>query len=268
MELKFRKLMADEIDVRAGRVIDGKKQGALLLLYKDARCDMDLLDETVGAMNWQRKHSRDNANCAVGIYDSDKQEWIWKEDTGTESNAEAAKGLASDSFKRACTNWGIGRELYTAKNIFVPCELKDGKLPKFLSWSVKEIGYNERGEIETLVICDNNGKIVYSKNAAKNTPNLHKSEEVDKQTDNVEETKQDENSESKEDFRSVFEEVQNEDLTNAENVEIVYKNGTKERVGNLPIVWLRTLANKTEEEYKEAREAAKTILKLKYNESV
>ena len=73
MELKFRKLRADEIDVRAGRVIDGKKQGALLLLYKDARCDMDLLDETVGAMNWQRKHSRDNANCAVGIYDSDKQ---------------------------------------------------------------------------------------------------------------------------------------------------------------------------------------------------
>ena len=96
MELKFRKLRADEIDVRAGRVIDGKKQGALLLLYKDARCDMDLLDETVGAMNWQRTHSRDNANCSVGIYDSDKQEWIWKEDTGTESNAEAAKGLASD----------------------------------------------------------------------------------------------------------------------------------------------------------------------------
>lgn len=97
---------------------------------------------------------------------------------------------------------------------------------------------------------------------------MHKSEEVDKQTENEKETKQDENSESKEDFRGVWEEVQNEDLANAENVELVYKNGTKERVGNLPIVWLRMLANKTEEEYKEAREAAKTILKLKYNESV
>lgn len=268
MELKFRKLRADEIDVRAGRVIDGKKQGALLLLYKDARCDMDLLDETVGTMNWQRKHSRDNANCAVGIYDSDKQEWIWKEDTGTESNAEAAKGLASDSFKRACTNWGIGRELYTAKNIFVPCELKDGKLPKWLSWYVEEIEYNERGEIATLVICDNNDNIVYNKQTHINAPNLHKSEEADKQNGNEKETQQDKNSESKEDFRSVFEEAQSEDLKNAENVEIVYKNGTKERVGNLPIVWLRTLSNKTEEEYKEAREAAKTILKLKYNESV
>ena len=102
--MKFRDLKAEEIDVRIGQVGDGY---CTLLLYKDARVDMDVLDETVGSMNWQRKHSRENANCCVGIYDAEKKEWVWKEDTGTESNTEAEKGLASDSFKRACVNCPI-----------------------------------------------------------------------------------------------------------------------------------------------------------------
>jgi hypothetical protein len=115
-ELKFRKLEADEIEVRVAQVTE---KGASLLLYKDARCDMNILDETVGPTNWQRVHSRENANCTVLIWDKDKSQWIGKEDTGTESNTEAQKGLASDSFKRACFNWGIGRELYTAPFIWV-----------------------------------------------------------------------------------------------------------------------------------------------------
>lgn len=102
MELKFRDLKPSEIDVRVAMSTD---KGVSLLLYKDARVDMDILDETVGALNWQRKHLRDNANCIVEIWDSDKKQWIAKEDTGTESNSEAEKGLASDSFKRACFNW-------------------------------------------------------------------------------------------------------------------------------------------------------------------
>lgn len=114
--LQFRALTADDIEVRVQSV---KDNGAILLLYKNARCDMNILDETVGALNWQRTHSRDNANCTVSIWDSDKGQWISKEDTGTESNTEAQKGLASDSFKRACTNWGIGRELYTAPFIWL-----------------------------------------------------------------------------------------------------------------------------------------------------
>lgn len=114
---KFRDLKKDEIEVRIGQLFDGA--GVTLLLYKDARCDMNILDETVGAMNWQRTHARDNANCIVSIWDSEKQQWISKEDTGTESNTEKEKGLASDSFKRACTNWGIGRELYTSPFIFI-----------------------------------------------------------------------------------------------------------------------------------------------------
>ena len=125
MELKFRDLRADEIDCRIAMV---KQSGISLLLYKDARCDMNILDETVGAFNWQRSHTRDNANCIVSIYDEDKKQWVSKEDTGTESNTEKEKGLASDSFKRACFNWGIGRELYTAPFIWVDascCEIKN-----------------------------------------------------------------------------------------------------------------------------------------------
>lgn len=107
----FRDLRADEIECR---VAQAKGDGVTLLLYKDARCDQNILDETVGAMNWQRHHTRENANCIVSIWDKEKAMWVSKEDTGTESNTEKEKGLASDSFKRACFNWGIGRELYTA----------------------------------------------------------------------------------------------------------------------------------------------------------
>ena len=103
--MKFRALRADEIECRVGVAKEGK--GVSLLLYKDSRCDMNLLDETVGSMNWQKRYSRENANCEVGIWDDDKRQWVWKEDTGTESRTEAEKGLASDSFKRACFNWGM-----------------------------------------------------------------------------------------------------------------------------------------------------------------
>lgn len=114
--MKFRELRADEVEVRVQSV---KANGFCLLLYKDARCDMAILDEVVGPMDWKREHTRDNANCIVSIWDKDKSQWISKEDTGTESNTEKEKGLASDSFKRACFNWGIGRELYTAPFIWV-----------------------------------------------------------------------------------------------------------------------------------------------------
>ena len=112
----FRDLRADEIECRVAQATD---KGVSLLLYKDARCDQNILDETVGSFNWQRHHNRDNANCIVSIWDDKKQQWVDKEDTGTESNTEKEKGLASDSFKRACFNWGIGRELYTAPRIWV-----------------------------------------------------------------------------------------------------------------------------------------------------
>ena len=103
-------LPIDQIEFRAQSV---NKGGYITLLaYKDARADMKRLDEVCTPLNWQRRHCRENHNCIVSIYNKETGDWIQKEDTGTESNAEAQKGLASDSFKRACFNWGIGRELY------------------------------------------------------------------------------------------------------------------------------------------------------------
>jgi hypothetical protein len=103
-------LTVDQIDFRVQSINKGGY--ATILAYKDARCDMQRLDEVCGPLNWKREHSRDNHNCTVSIWSDDTSQWVGKEDTGTESNTEAQKGLASDSFKRACFNWGIGRELY------------------------------------------------------------------------------------------------------------------------------------------------------------
>lgn len=158
---QFRLLRADEIECRIGMV---KPSGVSLLLYKNARTDMDILDETVGAENWQRSHSRDNANCAVSIWDGDKKQWIVKEDVGVESNTEADKGKASDSFKRACVNWGIGRELYTAPFIWVPsdkCNIEGtGRKDKYGNqtltcrdkFRVKLIEYDDKRRIKALTI--------------------------------------------------------------------------------------------------------------------
>ena len=136
MELKFRTLEAEEIDCRVAQIAGN---WLTLLLYKDARVDQNILDETVGAMNWQKKYLRDNANCIVEIWDTDKEQWVSKEDTGTESFSEAEKGLASDSFKRACFNWGIGRELYTAPSIFILSKKEMGKKTKKLDENGEEI---------------------------------------------------------------------------------------------------------------------------------
>jgi hypothetical protein len=131
--MNFRDLTAEEIDVRVQSV---KTNGLVLLLYKNARCDMTILDETVGQTGWQREHyeCKGNLFCRVGIKNIDPTslttEWIWKADCGTESNTEAQKGEASDSFKRACFNWGIGRELYTSPFIWVgadKCKIENGK---------------------------------------------------------------------------------------------------------------------------------------------
>lgn len=152
--MEFRLLNADEIEVRIGN-ISKTNGGATLLLYKDARCDMAILDETVGTMNWQRHHTRDNANCVVSIWDEEKKQWIEKEDTGTESNTEAQKGLASDSFKRACFNLGIGRELYTAPFIFIPQgEYKE----KFEKFYLTDIKYDGRKISSVTILVDSTKK--------------------------------------------------------------------------------------------------------------
>lgn len=183
--MNFRTLRADEIDCRVSQITEGK--GLSLLLYKNARVDMDILDETVGAENWQRHHSRENANCTVSIWHSEKGMWVSKEDTGTESNTEAEKGLASDSFKRACVNWGIGRELYSAPFVWISakdCAITQGKNGKpqcYDRFAVVSIEYDERRRISSLVIRNvKTGKIVfewYGNTAKKTAPLSPKTED-------------------------------------------------------------------------------------------
>ena len=161
---EIRKLRADEIEARVGIV---KKNGISLLLYKDARCDMNILDETFGIMGWQRKHELINGSlfCTVSIKGEDG-EWIGKQDVGIQSYTEAVKGAASDSFKRACFNIGIGRELYTAPFIWIPSDKVsiaegNGKLKVRDSFNVSYISYDENGKvIKSLEIRNQKNEIV------------------------------------------------------------------------------------------------------------
>lgn len=168
----FRDLRAEEIECR---VAQATEKGVSLLLYKDARCDQNILDETVTPMGWQRTHTRDNANCIVSIWDEKKQQWIGKEDTGTESNTEKEKGLASDSFKRACFNWGIGRELYTAPFIWINAENctnlkpneKSGKWQCNDKFDVFEIEIVDKRITKLIITNARNGKVCFVWNGGK-----------------------------------------------------------------------------------------------------
>lgn len=182
MNLNFRKLNADEIDVRVGTV-DKNNKYITLLLYKNARVDMDILDETVGKENWQRDHKelKGNLYAGVSIYNEDIRQWVTKWDAGKESNTEAEKGEASDSFKRACVNWGIGRELYTSPQIFLFGKADELKKERY---GVKYIEY-ENNNIKSLSIIDSKGNVVYeypkSKTTKKsNVTSLATKEQVDK----------------------------------------------------------------------------------------
>lgn len=165
----IRKLYASEIECRVAQC--GKKgDGAWcsILLYKDARVDMRILDEVYGPMNWQRRHELigDRLYCTISIYDSEKKEWIEKQDVGTESFTEKEKGQASDSFKRAGFNVGIGRELYTAPKIFINLDKgewkeNNGKVVPTISLDVKEIHYDGDGNICSLVLVDGKGREKY-----------------------------------------------------------------------------------------------------------
>lgn len=154
---RFRPLRADEIDVRIGSTT---QKGVSLLLYQDARAAMDILDEAVGSMNWTRYHQMigDRLYCTIEIYDEEKHAWIAKQDVGTESNTEPEKGQASDSFKRAAVNFGIGRELYTAPFIWISadkCNLQDGPNGKprcYDKFGCQYIDYDEKGNIVRLKI--------------------------------------------------------------------------------------------------------------------
>ena len=153
---KFRLLRADEIECRISQISD---KGLSLLLYKTARTDANLLDETVGFDRWQNDFKVVDGVLYGGIgIELNDGEGVWKWDAGTESNTEAEKGRASDAFKRAGFKFGIGRELYTAPRIWISadkCNIRDRKC--YDSFEVEKIVYNDKQEISGLsILC--NGK--------------------------------------------------------------------------------------------------------------
>lgn len=163
----IRLLRASEIECRVSTI---RENGLSLLLYKDARVDQRILDETFTPFGWKRTHQSIDGNlyCTVEIWDDSKKQWIAKQDVGTMSTAEKEKGQASDSFKRACFNVGIGRELYTAPDfIWIPADKaniqeKNNKLVTYERFQVSKIDYNEQREIVLLEIRNSRGTIVYS----------------------------------------------------------------------------------------------------------
>ncbi|MCM1500256.1 MAG: hypothetical protein NC124_17475 [Clostridium sp.] len=161
----IRLLKANEIECRIATI---NEKGLSLLLYKDARVDQRILDETFGAFGWKRSHQCIDGNlyCTVEIFDKESGEWVAKQDVGTTGYTEKEKSQASDSFKRACFNWGIGRELYSAPFIWVPAgkaaiQSKDNKFYCYDRFSVKSIAYNEDREISALVVENDKGQAVY-----------------------------------------------------------------------------------------------------------
>lgn len=164
MEKEIRNLREDEIECRIGTI---SEKGISLLLYKDARVDQNILDETFGVMGWTRTHQKigDALYCTVSVKDQ-TGEWISKQDVGTESYSDAVKGAASDSFKRACVNFGIGRALYTAPFIWIPADKtdisNDGK--RYICkdhFVVSEIQYDEKNTICKLSLKNQKGREVY-----------------------------------------------------------------------------------------------------------
>lgn len=165
-EKRIRLLRADEIECRVAAI---NENGLSLLLFKDARVDQRILDETFTPFGWRRTHQSIDGNlyCTVEVWDSEKEQWIAKQDVGTMSYSEKEKGQASDSFKRACFNWGIGRELYTAPFIWIKADKVkiEHKGDRYITkeyFSVKSISYNENREIVSLEILNSKGEILYA----------------------------------------------------------------------------------------------------------
>lgn len=158
---KFRLLEAHEIECRVKQV---KANGAVVLLYKTARTDMDMLDETVGAENWESDFREIKGNLYAGIGVHTEGRVVWKWDCGIESREDSEgnqkKGEASDAFKRAGFKWGIGRELYTSPFIWIPAEkmnIIDGKR-SFDTFSIEKITYDDKRRISGLAVTNDNTK--------------------------------------------------------------------------------------------------------------
>ena len=158
--MKFRLLKESEIECRVKQCTE---KGAVLLLYKDARTDMNILDEAVGAEFWESdyKEIKGNLYCGIGIWSNARNAMIWKWDCGIESREDGdgnqKKGEASDAFKRAGFKWGIGRELYSAPFIFIRPDMVniirgERKCVTYDTFSIEKIAYDEDCKISGIAI--------------------------------------------------------------------------------------------------------------------
>lgn len=169
--MEKRLLKPKEINCRIQQI---SEKGLSLLLYVTSRAGQNILDEMYGPTGWKREHVEiaGNLYCTISVWDDKTSQWVSKQDVGTESYTEKEKGQASDSFKRACVNWGIGRELYSAPHIWIDAKQvsmkqNNGKYSTYDKFTVKSISYNSAGEIDSLEIINQKFESVYKKWPAK-----------------------------------------------------------------------------------------------------
>lgn len=163
-QINFRPLTANEIECRVGNVAKNGS-GFFLLLYKNARVDANILDETFGVFNWQKRfyQVKNTMVCEILINanykEPDKEpRWIAKADGGDDdTQMEQVKSELSDSFKRASFCVGVGRELYYSPKIWVNAS---GDNTTSARYSVKVIEYDDKKRITRLVIINDKTKEV------------------------------------------------------------------------------------------------------------
>ena len=271
---EVRDLRADEIDVRVQSIkmdFNSNCKGAVLLLYKNARVDMDILDETFGRMNWQRHHEFKDGKlyCTVSVWDDEKKQWISREDVGTESNTEAEKGQASDSFKRANVNFGVGRELYTAPFTYIkasdfesiPKKKQDGTIIGYSTndtFSVAEIEIKNKIITGLAIRNDKSKQIVFTFGNVSQNKQQNKSESKTPKQQHQENANEPKTS------------PQKPQITYEQALEVVYEGRTLKEIYKAERNYVSTVYELGSEEIKEAITVIEAYLaqfKAKKNES-
>ena len=251
---EVRLLKREDIEVKIKQVFE---KGAVALLYKTARTDMQILDETYGPLNWETdyKEIKGNLYCGIGVDNGERVVWKW--DCGIESREDGEgnekKGEASDAFKRAGFKWGIGRELYTAPFIFIKCETteKNGKYylkDKFAKYEVGDIDYDDKRNIVSLEIVDGNDSTVFKYGRGKNEPKILPTSHEDKKVDKIV------------DKGITYEQ--------ALNMGFKDKDGNLIKLAQLNFESLSRLAMKKEPEWKELANAANIIIESEARQGI
>lgn len=189
--INFRDLTPDDVEVR---VAMARKNGVSLLIYKDARVDQAILDETVGQMNWRKSYQmiKDNLYCSIDLWDEEKKQWVSKQDCGVESNTEKEKGEASDAQKRAGFVWGIGRELYSAPFIWVSekdCKIEEKSKGVYACkdrFSVSVMTVENKKIVDLQIVNESTNKTVFVFGSSKAQPTKREAEPVKSQTKKTE----------------------------------------------------------------------------------